>query len=63
MIYKNRFKESFPGKFEYGDVLKLSGKLEALPHRRNPGEFDYESILNSTASMLRSQLLVMIILV
>lgn len=44
-IYKNRFKESTGSDFRYGDVIELTGKLESLPHRRNPGEFDYGEYL------------------
>jgi competence protein ComEC len=45
VVYKNRFRESAPKKISYGDFIQLSGKLEALPHRRNPGEFDYGEYL------------------
>jgi competence protein ComEC len=45
VIYKNRFKESSSEKLDYGDLVALTGKLELLPHRRNPGEFDYGEFL------------------
>jgi competence protein ComEC len=44
-IYKNRFRNETQKKFEYGDVIEIEGKLEDLPHRRNPGEFDYGEYL------------------
>jgi competence protein ComEC len=44
-IYKNKYRESTPKKINYGDFIQLNGKLEALPHRRNPGEFDYGQYL------------------
>ncbi|MEO8512679.1 MAG: DNA internalization-related competence protein ComEC/Rec2 [Ignavibacteria bacterium] len=40
-VYKNKFKEDYPGKITYGDVIELKGKAEELPPQRNPGEFDY----------------------
>lgn len=45
VVYKNRYREPVPKKISYGDFIQLSGKLEALPHRRNPGEFDYGEYL------------------
>jgi len=45
VIYKNRYRESVPKQIDYGDFIRLTGKLEALPHRRNPGEFDYGEYL------------------
>lgn len=45
VIYKNKYRESVPKKINYGDFIQLNGKLEALPHRRNPGEFDYGEYL------------------
>lgn len=44
-IYKNRYRESAPKQINYGDKIQLTGKIEALPHRRNPGEFDYGEYL------------------
>ena len=44
-IYKNRYRESAPKSINYGDKIQLTGKIEALPHRRNPGEFDYGKYL------------------
>lgn len=44
-VYKNKYIESFTEKIEYGDYIEISGNLEELPHRRNPGEFDYGEYL------------------
>ena len=44
-VYKNRYRESAPKRINYGDKIQLTGKIEALPHRRNPGEFDYGEYL------------------
>jgi competence protein ComEC len=32
-------------RLQYGDIIRIEGKLEDLPHRRNPGEFDYGQYL------------------
>ena len=44
-IYKNKFTEKFRSKLSYGDKISVTGKIEDLPHRRNPGEFDYGEYL------------------
>lgn len=44
-IYQNKYKESPLAKLQYGDIAELQGKLEDLPHQRNPGEFDYGKYL------------------
>jgi competence protein ComEC len=44
-VYRNKYRESVPKQITYGDKIELNGKLEALPHRRNPGEFDYGEYL------------------
>ncbi|MFI5212139.1 MAG: ComEC/Rec2 family competence protein, partial [Ignavibacteria bacterium] len=44
-VYKSKFKESLTTDLIYGDIVEISGKLERLPHRRNPGEFDYGEYL------------------
>ncbi len=40
-VYKNKFREDYPHKLTYGDVIEIKGKVEELPPARNPGEFDY----------------------
>lgn len=40
-VYKNKFTEEAAAEFTYGDIVELKGKIEPLPGRRNPGEFDY----------------------
>lgn len=44
-IFKNKFKEDVKSPLAYGDIVTINGKLEQLPHRRNPGEFDYGEYL------------------
>ncbi|MGA2667608.1 MAG: DNA internalization-related competence protein ComEC/Rec2 [Ignavibacteria bacterium] len=44
-VYKDRFKESYMEEIRYGDAVSISGKLEYLPRRHNPGEFDYGEYL------------------
>ncbi|RPI16654.1 MAG: DNA internalization-related competence protein ComEC/Rec2 [Ignavibacteriae bacterium] len=44
-IYKNKFKEFPPQKIGYGDLIELKGNVQKLPHKRNPGEFDYGQYL------------------
>jgi len=44
-VYKNKFKEDAGNELKYGDIVTLKGKIEDLPHRRNPGEFDYGEYL------------------
>jgi len=44
-VYKNKFTEKPPEKLGYGDKIAITGKIEALPHMRNPGEFDYGEYL------------------
>lgn len=44
-VYKSKYREQNPKRINYGDVIELAGKLEPLPHRRNPGEFDYGEYL------------------
>ena len=44
-VYKNRYRGSVPKHINYGDKIKMSGKLEPLPHQRNPGEFNYGEYL------------------
>jgi competence protein ComEC len=44
-VYKNRYGHSEPLGIKYGDVIEITGRLEALPHRRNPGEFNYGEYL------------------
>ncbi len=44
-VYRNKYAHESQTKFEYGDIIKIEGKLENLPHRRNPGEFDYGEYL------------------
>lgn len=44
-VYKNQYEGEVLGSYRYGDKLKIEGKLESLPHRRNPGEFDYGEYL------------------
>lgn len=40
-IYKNKFGDISADNLRYGDVISVKGKLENLPPKRNPGEFDY----------------------
>ncbi len=44
-VYKGRFNDKTAENISYGDHLEVNGKIEALPHRRNPGEFDYGEYL------------------
>lgn len=44
-VYKNKYNESYPKRIEYGDKISIEGNLNSLPHRRNPGEFDYGEYL------------------
>ncbi len=44
-VYKNKFKEEFPNRLTYGDVVEIKGKVLELPFQRNPGEFDYGKYL------------------
>jgi competence protein ComEC len=44
-VYRNHFLESEPQVMRYGDDLCITGKLESLPHKHNPGEFDYGEYL------------------
>lgn len=44
-IYKYTYKDNALSSLMYGDEISVEGKLEALPHRRNPGEFDYGEYL------------------
>lgn len=44
-VYQNRYGVSEAQTLRYGDIVEISGKLESLPHRRNPGEFDYGEYL------------------
>lgn len=44
-IYQNKYKENPVSIFKYGDVVEIKGKIESLPHQRNPGEFDYGNYL------------------
>jgi competence protein ComEC len=44
-VYKNKYAESYPKRIEYGDKISIEGNLSLLPHRRNPGEFDYGEYL------------------
>lgn len=43
-VYKYS-KDADETRLQYGDVISIEGKLEDLPHRRNPGEFDYGEYL------------------
>lgn len=44
-VYKNKYREDVTRQINYGDLIDLTGKLENLPHQRNPGEFDYGEYL------------------
>ena len=44
-VYKNKYSDIFKQKFNYGDYVQIQGELESLPHKRNPGEFDYGEYL------------------
>jgi competence protein ComEC len=44
-VYKNMYKDGISGAYRYGDEITIEGKLESVPHRRNPGEFDYGEYL------------------
>ncbi|MCI0450670.1 MAG: DNA internalization-related competence protein ComEC/Rec2, partial [Chlorobi bacterium] len=44
-VYKVKYAEKPPSDYRYGDEIQITGKLEMLPHRRNPGEFDYGKYL------------------
>jgi competence protein ComEC len=44
-IFKNKYSAQRSKRLEYGDYVEVTGNLEALPHRRNPGEFDYGEYL------------------
>jgi competence protein ComEC len=44
-VYKNKFKESIIRNYQYGDEIEITGRLENLPHQKNPGEFDYGEYL------------------
>ncbi|MCX7877203.1 MAG: DNA internalization-related competence protein ComEC/Rec2 [Ignavibacteria bacterium] len=40
-VYKNKYGDKSADNLRFGDVISLNGKLEKLPGKRNPGEFDY----------------------
>ena len=44
-VYRNKFKESEFKDISYGSIVEIEGTLEMLPHRRNPGDFDYGEYL------------------
>lgn len=44
-VYRNKFKETPSDSLSIGDLIELKGSLQMLPHRRNPGEFDYGKYL------------------
>lgn len=44
-VFKNKYSETFLHKLNYGDYVQIEGELEPLPHKRNPGEFDYGEYL------------------
>ena len=44
-LYKNKYKEEELKEIKYGDIIEIEGRLEKLPGRRNPGEFDYGEYL------------------
>lgn len=43
-VYKYGYEDRLAS-FKYGDEVRIEGKLDTLPHRRNPGEFDYGEYL------------------
>jgi len=44
-IYKNKYGDRISNSFEYGDEIEIEGRVEPLPHQRNPGEFNYGEYL------------------
>ena len=44
-IYRNKYSEQVNKAITYGDAVSIKGKLQELPHKRNPGEFDYGEYL------------------
>ena len=44
-VFKNKYSENFVHRLNYGDYVQVDGQLEQLPHKRNPGEFDYGEYL------------------
>jgi competence protein ComEC len=44
-VYRNKFSNGKADSLIIGDKVQLIGKLEPLPHTRNPGEFDYGEYL------------------
>jgi len=44
-IYKNKFSKDTSCKVNFDDYVELTGNIEKLPHRRNPGEFNYGEYL------------------
>ncbi len=44
-IYRNKYSEQVSRPVSYGDAVNIKGKLQNLPHKKNPGEFDYGQYL------------------
>jgi competence protein ComEC len=44
-IYRNKYSEQLDKIVLFGDDVSIEGKLQQLPHKRNPGEFDYGNYL------------------
>lgn len=44
-IYRNSFADDVAPNMKTGDLVKVVCRIEDLPHRRNPGEFDYGGYL------------------
>lgn len=44
-VYRNKYEDNILNGYKYGDIVKITGQLEKLPHQRNPGEFDYGEYL------------------
>lgn len=40
-VYANKYKKSAIPEINISDYVKITGTTEILPHRNNPGEFDY----------------------
>jgi competence protein ComEC len=40
-VYANKFKKSGIPQIKVSDYAQVKGTIEKLPHRKNPGEFDY----------------------
>jgi competence protein ComEC len=40
-VYKASYRDQTADSYFYGDYISVKGKLKKLPHKRNPGEFDY----------------------